>query len=174
MRILLDADTPIQLLAVLRHVLPTHRVDHVHELGWSSKKDIPLLRDASTQYQVFVTNDGNQFDNPDETAAIRKSRLHHVRYGQRQSGLRGLALAIGAVVARNARCDGAPRRCAGPTTDPDQRARPESQAPVREHRPHATATKVLALTHCRLNHGSLPATCAERQDIWPVPAQRRP
>lgn len=99
MRILLDADTPIQLLAVLRHVLPTHRVDHVHELGWSSKKDIPLVRDASTQYQVFVTNDGNQFDNPDETAAIRKSRLHHVRYGQRQPGLRGLALAIGAVVA---------------------------------------------------------------------------
>jgi hypothetical protein len=99
MRILLDADTPIQLLAVLRHILPTHRVDHVHELGWSSKKDIPLLRDASAQYQVFVTNDANQLDDPDETAAIRKSRLHHVRYGQRQPGLRGLALAIGAVVA---------------------------------------------------------------------------
>lgn len=99
MRILLDADTPIQLLPVLRHVLPTHRVDHVHDLGWSGKKDIPLLRDASAHYEVFVTNDANQFDDPRETAAIRKSRLHHVRYGQRQPGLRGLALAIGAVVA---------------------------------------------------------------------------
>jgi hypothetical protein len=99
MRILLDADTPIQLLAVLRHLLPEHQVDHVHELGWSGKKDIPLLRDAGARYQVFVTNDANQLDNPDETAAIRRSRLHHVRYGHRKPGLRGLALAIGAVVA---------------------------------------------------------------------------
>jgi hypothetical protein len=100
MRILLDADTPIQLLPVLRHVLPAHRVDHVHELGWSGKKDLPLLRDTTNaHYQVFVTNDSNQFDDPAETAAIRKSRLHHVRYGQRQPGLHGLALAIGAVVA---------------------------------------------------------------------------
>lgn len=99
MRILLDADTPIQLLAVLRRVLPAHRVDHVHELDWSRKKDVPLLRDASAHYQVFVTNDVNQLDNPVEAAAIRKSRLHHVRYGHRQPGLRGLALAIGAVVA---------------------------------------------------------------------------
>lgn len=49
---------------VLRHVLPKHRVDHVNDLGWSTKKDIPLLRDASAYYQVFVTNDANQFDDP--------------------------------------------------------------------------------------------------------------
>lgn len=100
MRILLDADAPIQLLAVLQHLLPTHRVDHVHELGWSSKKDLPLLRDATKAgYQVFVTNDANQFDDAAETAAIRRSRLHHVRYGHRQPGLQGLGLAIGAVVS---------------------------------------------------------------------------
>lgn len=100
MRILLDADTPIQMLSPLRHVLPKHRVDHVHDLGWSKKKDLPLLRDATNaNYQVFVTNDSNQLEDPNETSAIRKSRLHHVRYGQRHPGLLGLALAIGAVIA---------------------------------------------------------------------------
>ena len=100
MRILLDADTPVQMLSALQHVLAGHQVHHVHNLGWSSKKDVPLLHDArNAQYQIFVTNDTNQLDDPRETDAIRKSRLHHVRYGQRQPGLRGLALAIGAVVA---------------------------------------------------------------------------
>jgi hypothetical protein len=32
-------------------------------------------------------------------AAIKKSGLHHIRYAQRQEGMRGLALAIGAVIA---------------------------------------------------------------------------
>jgi hypothetical protein len=75
-------------------------VDHVHELGWSKKKDIPLLRDAAAaSYDVFITNDANQFDDPHETEAIRKSRLHHVRYAHRRKGLEGLALAISAVVS---------------------------------------------------------------------------
>jgi hypothetical protein len=66
-------------------------VDHVHDLGWSKKKDIPLLRGAANaHYQVFVTNDSNQLEDPRETEAIRKSRLHHVRYGQRHPGLQAL------------------------------------------------------------------------------------
>lgn len=100
MRVLLDADTPIQMLTLLRHVLRPHKVDHVHDRGWSAKKDVPLLRDASAAgYDVFVTNDWNQLDDPLETDAIRRSRMHHVRYNQRRPGLAGLALAIGAVVA---------------------------------------------------------------------------
>ncbi|MPY97477.1 MAG: hypothetical protein GEU97_05660 [Actinophytocola sp.] len=100
MDILLDADTPIQMLSLLRHILPKHQVDHVHDKGWSRKKDISLMRDARTAgYHVFVTNDWNQLDDPNETDAIKKSRLHHVRYKQRREGLKGLALSIGAVVA---------------------------------------------------------------------------
>lgn len=100
MRILLDADTPVQLMPVLQRVLPDHDVYHAHGLRWSRKKDVSLLCDARTaHYQVFVTNDANQLDNPKETDAIRKSRIHHVRYRQRHPGPSGLALAIGAVVA---------------------------------------------------------------------------
>ena len=100
MRILLDADTPIQMLSLLRHILPSHQVDHVHDLGWSKKKDVPLLRDAhNAGYDAFLTNDGNQLEDPHETDAIRRSRLHHVRYAHRRGGLEGLALAIGAIVA---------------------------------------------------------------------------
>lgn len=100
MRILLDADTPIQMLPLLQHTLRGHRIEHVHELGWSRKKDRPLLRDAAQAgYQVFVTNDSNQLADPDECRAIKKSGMHHVRYAQRRDGLKGLALAIGAIVA---------------------------------------------------------------------------
>lgn len=100
MRVLLDADTPMPMLSVLQHVLRAHTVDHVHSLRWSKKKDLPLLRDAAKRgYEVFLTNDVSQLDDPDETRAIRRSKMHHVRYSQRQKGLTGLALAIGAVVA---------------------------------------------------------------------------
>lgn len=100
MRILLDADTPVQMLSVLQHVLPSHEINHVHDINWSKKKDVPLLRDAAKAgYHVFVTNDLNQLDDPDETTAIRRSRMHHVRYVHRHKNLKGLALAIGSVVA---------------------------------------------------------------------------
>lgn len=100
MRILLDEDTPVQFLAVLRHVLPKHQVDHVQELNWKSKKDKHVLPDArSRRYQVFVTNDSNQLEDPDECDAIKRSGLHHVSYRQRHKGREGLALALGAVVA---------------------------------------------------------------------------
>lgn len=101
MRVLLDADTPVQILTVLRHLLlPAHAVEHVNELGWSPKKDTQLLKDAAQAgFVVLVTNDRNQLDDPEETAAIKRSRMHHVRYSQKHKGLKGLGLAIGAVVS---------------------------------------------------------------------------
>ena len=100
MRILLDEDVPIQALAVLRHLLPTHRVEHVHGLNWSGKKDKSVLADADRAgFDVIVTNDRNQLDDPDELAAIKRSGLHHVTFRQRRRGLVGLGLALGAIMA---------------------------------------------------------------------------
>ncbi len=100
MRVILDEDVAAQVLEPLRRVLRGHHVDHVHALGWSSKKDRFVLRDAAAQgYDVLVTNDCRQLNDPDETVAIKKSRLHHVRYGQRYDlGPLGLALALGALI----------------------------------------------------------------------------
>lgn len=100
MRILVDENSPVQLVAVLSHLLPTHNVDHVGLIGWSGKKDIPLLADAASKgYTVFLTRDGRQLENPDETKAIMRSGIHHVRYTQTVSGLVGVGLAMGAVAA---------------------------------------------------------------------------
>jgi hypothetical protein len=101
MRVLLDEDVASQALEPLQRVLRGHDVSHVHTLGWSSKKDLFVLRDAAAQgFQVLVTNDARQLDDPDETDAIKRSGLHHVRYGQRfDLGLSGLALALGALIA---------------------------------------------------------------------------
>ena len=51
MRVLLDEDTPVQLVAPLSRVLIGHRIDGVHELGWSGKKDPQVLRDAGQTSQ---------------------------------------------------------------------------------------------------------------------------
>lgn len=100
MKILLDEDTPIQLLDVLAHLLPDHVVHHVGDVRWQAKKDVPLIRDAARRgYLVLVTVDSNQFDDPDEVDAIRKSGMHHVRFAQRHQGLRGLGVALGSVFA---------------------------------------------------------------------------
>ncbi|SFD15966.1 DUF5615 family PIN-like protein [Streptomyces aidingensis] len=99
MKILLDENAPSLMVDVLRHLLPGHRVDHVTLMKWSGKKDLALLADAASHgYDIFVTKDARQLDDPDETTAIKKSRLHHVRFGQPQPGRVGLALAIGAVI----------------------------------------------------------------------------
>ncbi len=113
MRILLDEDTPVQLVDVLRHPMPRHRLDQhpghrsasgpgprIRGIGWSGKKDRAVLADARTaKYDAILTSDAGQLEDPDETDAIRKSGLHHIRYTQRQPGLRGLALAMGAVIS---------------------------------------------------------------------------
>lgn len=100
MRVLLDEDTPIQLLQVLRHILPRHSVEHLTQLHWSGKKDHAVLADARSRgYDVFLTNDCAQLDDPDETDAIKRAKIHPVRYGQRHPGMEGLGLALGAVIA---------------------------------------------------------------------------
>ena len=99
MKVLLDEDVPQLLLPVLRTVLAGHVVDHVVDRGWGGKKDVPLLRDARQQgYEVFVTNDRKQRQDPEEMRSIVRSGMHHVTYVA-DSGKEGLARAIASVVA---------------------------------------------------------------------------
>jgi hypothetical protein len=100
MRVLVDEDTAVQLIEPLRHVLLGHEVDHVSGVSWKGKKDRQVLPDASRAgYEVIITRDRAQLSDPAECDAIKKSGLHHVRYTQRIQGMRGLALALGAVIA---------------------------------------------------------------------------
>jgi len=101
MRLLLDEDVPIQLLEPLRRLLPEHHVEHVQGLGWKSKKDRFLLRDASRRgYDALLTNDSSQLDDAEESRAIRDSGMHHIRYRQdTRKGLDGLAMATASVLA---------------------------------------------------------------------------
>jgi PIN like domain len=99
MRLLIDEDTAVQLVEPLRHVLLGHEVAHISDLSWKGKKDVRVLPDAkSAGYHVLITRDRAQFSDPRECDAIKKSGLHHVRYSQRE-GARGLALALGAIIA---------------------------------------------------------------------------
>ena len=100
MRILLDEDVPRQVLEVLRHVLRDHSVDHVTVIKWSGKQDEQLYHDAAKKgYNVVITNNIDQLDNPGECRAIKRSGIHWVGYRQRHPGLKGLALAIASIIA---------------------------------------------------------------------------
>jgi PIN like domain len=100
MRVLIDEDTAVQLVEPLRHLLLGHEVVHITELAWAGKKDRMVLPDARRAgFHVIITRDRGQLDDPAECDAIKKSGLHHIRYGQRQKGAQGLALALGAVIA---------------------------------------------------------------------------
>jgi PIN like domain len=100
MRILVDENSAVQLVGLLSHLLPRHRVEHITQIGWSGKKDIPLLADAAAKgYDVFLTRDGRQLEVPEETKAIMKAGIHHVRYSQTVKGLVGVGLAMGAISA---------------------------------------------------------------------------
>jgi hypothetical protein len=100
MRLLVDEDTAVQLIEPLRHVLHGHEVRHVSEISWKGKKDRQVLPDAKVAgYDLIITRDRAQLTDPRECDAIKKSGLHHVRYTQRQEGMRGLALALGSVIA---------------------------------------------------------------------------
>lgn len=101
MRILLDENVPLALLAIARRlVLPEHEVDHVRGIGWAGKPDVSILRDARTRrYDVLLTNDAQQYVKPAECDAIRRSGLHHVTYRMPEEGRDGLALACAAICA---------------------------------------------------------------------------
>jgi hypothetical protein len=102
MQVLLDEDVPVQLLEPLRHLTAgRHTLDHVTRAKLSGQKDRPLFRIAKDRaYEAVITNDWGQLHDPQETKAIAASGLHHIRYAQKtRLGLKGLALALGALVA---------------------------------------------------------------------------
>jgi hypothetical protein len=100
MRILIDENVPVQMLEMLRRLLPEHEVRHVSEIKWAGKKDIALLPDAAKKgFEAFLTKDGRQLEDPWETAAIKKSGMHHIRFSHGHKGMVGLGLAMGAVIA---------------------------------------------------------------------------
>jgi hypothetical protein len=100
MRVLLDEDVSVPLLQPLRHLcFGRHDIDHATQVHLAGRPDIPLLRLARDRgYQAVVTNDLSQLADPEETRAIAKSGLHHIRFAQRP-GRNGLAFALGALIA---------------------------------------------------------------------------
>ncbi len=99
MRLLLDEDTPAQLVGPLEHILFGHEIKDIRTVGWSGKKDPQVMADAKRAgYHVILTNDKSQLTSPDLCDAIKKSGLHHVRYDQ-GPGTLGLALALAAIIA---------------------------------------------------------------------------
>ncbi|MFF0169446.1 DUF5615 family PIN-like protein [Streptomyces prasinus] len=100
MRILIDENVPVQVLEILRRILPGHEVKHVSEIKWAGKKDLALLPDAARKgFDAFLTRDARQLEDPSETEAIKKSGMHHIRFSQAHKGMAGLGLSLGAVVA---------------------------------------------------------------------------
>ncbi|MGW6305783.1 DUF5615 family PIN-like protein [Streptomyces niveus] len=100
MRILIDENVPVQVLEMLRRLLPEHEIKHVSEIKWAGKKDLALLPDAARKgFDTFLTRDARQLEDPSETEAIKKSGMHHIRFSQAHRGRAGLGLAMGAVVA---------------------------------------------------------------------------
>lgn len=99
LRVLLDEGVPQPLQEPLNRLLQAAaQVDHVNDVA-KSMPDNSLIAWASRhQYEVFVTPDFKQLDDPAETAAIKKSGIHHVRFHQ-QTGMKGLGLAMAAVLA---------------------------------------------------------------------------
>jgi hypothetical protein len=99
MRILLDEHVPLQALGLLDRVLAAHEVHHVERIRWKGKRDRFLFADAAAQgYDLLLTNDRGQLTDPHECDALKKAGIHHVRYDQGE-GLRGLALAVAAILA---------------------------------------------------------------------------
>jgi hypothetical protein len=99
MKVLLDEDVPVPLIKLMQHILREHVVHHISEIGWKGKSDVHLYKDARARgYDVMVTNNIRQLNDPDECDAIKKSGKHVVLYNM-DIGLQGLALASGAICA---------------------------------------------------------------------------
>lgn len=100
MKVLVDEQTPVFYTRVIRDLLPQDSVKHVDELRWKSKKDHRLLPDAKRRgFNVFITNDRSQLNDPHETRVIVQSGLHHVCYPRIGSGLRGQGLTLASLAA---------------------------------------------------------------------------
>lgn len=100
MRILLDENVPVQAQPALERTLRDHEVAHVESIRWKGKLDEFLLPDAAKKgFHVFVTKDQNQLNDPEQTALIRKSNMHHVRFVQGSRGVSDYAKAVGCLVA---------------------------------------------------------------------------
>ncbi|WP_052847815.1 DUF5615 family PIN-like protein [Streptomyces avicenniae] len=100
MRLLIDENVPVQMVEILGRLLPGHEVCHVSGLKWAGKKDLALLPDAARKgFHAFLTKDDRQLEVPSETAAIKKSGMHHIRFSHGHKGMAGLGLAMGAVIA---------------------------------------------------------------------------
>jgi hypothetical protein len=57
MRVLVDEAMPLQVLAPLR-LNKGHSFDHVDDLHWKGKQDVPLFRDAASKgYEAVLTLD---------------------------------------------------------------------------------------------------------------------
>lgn len=92
---------PVQVLDPLR-LNKGHRFDHVSDLRWKGKKDIPLFRDAASKgFEAVLTLDVAQLDSVDESRALRRSKLHHIgiQQGRSAQGIQGMARVIASVVA---------------------------------------------------------------------------
>jgi hypothetical protein len=101
MRIVVYEGMPIQVLDPLRRN-KGHVFDHVDDLRWKGKHDVPLFRDAAARgYEAVLTLDISQLDSYEECRALKKSGLHHIGIAQGASakGLTGLARVIASVVA---------------------------------------------------------------------------
>jgi hypothetical protein len=100
MRVLVDEGMPVQVLASLR-LNKGHVFDHVDDLNWKGKKDVPLFRDAAAKgYEAVLTLDLAQLDSAEESRALKRSGLHHVGIAQGRSaqGIKGIARVISSVI----------------------------------------------------------------------------
>jgi hypothetical protein len=100
MRVLVDEAMPVHVLLPLR-LNKGHRFDHVEQLAWKGKKDVPLLRDAAAKgYEAILTLDVAQLDSIEESRELQRSGLHHIaiRQGRSAQGARGMTRIIASVI----------------------------------------------------------------------------
>lgn len=102
MKILIDEQTPVQFSASIAAGLgPAYEVVHVHDLGWSGTKDVELLKRAESKgFDLIITNDRDQINDPAESRAIRRSGIHHLLYPRfGGKGFSGFTLTLAALLA---------------------------------------------------------------------------
>lgn len=91
---------PVQVLEPLR-LNRRHVFEHVEELRWKGKADVPLFRDAADRgYEAVLTLDLAQLDSIEEARALKRSGLHHIGIAQGRSAQRvkGILRVIASVV----------------------------------------------------------------------------